>query len=45
MSRRGSSLGRAGRAVAAALRDRRGRWIAVSVAAAYLLVYLLAIGT
>jgi hypothetical protein len=44
MSRRGSSLGRAGRAVAAALRDRRARRAAVAVAAAYLLVYLLAVG-
>jgi hypothetical protein len=44
MSRRGGSLGRAGRAVAAALRDRRARRAAVAVAAAYLLVYLLAVG-
>lgn len=44
MSRRGWSLGRAGRAVAAALRDRRARRAAVVVAVAYLLVYLLAVG-
>jgi hypothetical protein len=44
MSRRGGSLGLAGRAVAAALRDRRARRAAVAVAAAYLLVYLLAVG-
>jgi hypothetical protein len=44
MSRRGSSLGRAGRAVAAALRDRRARRTTAAVAAAYLLVYLLAVG-
>ena len=44
MSRRGSPFGRAGRAVAAALRDRRARRAAVAVATAYLLVYLLAVG-
>jgi len=44
MSRRGSWLGRAGRAVVAALHDRRARRTAVAVAAAYLLVYLLAVG-
>ena len=44
MSRRGWSLRRAGRATAAALRDRRSRRTAVAIAAAYLLVYLLAVG-
>jgi hypothetical protein len=44
MSRRGSWLGQAGRAVAAALRDRRARRAAVAVAAAYLGVYVLAVG-
>jgi hypothetical protein len=43
MSWRGWSLWRAGRATAAALRDRRARRAAVAVAAAYLLVYLLAV--
>lgn len=44
MTRRGSWLERAGQAMAAALHDRRARRAAVAVAAAYLLVYLLAVG-
>ena len=44
MSRPGGPLGRAGRAVAAALRDRRARRAAIAVAVAYLGVYLLAVG-
>jgi hypothetical protein len=44
MTRRGGPLGRAGRAVAAALHDRRARRAAAAVTAAYLLVYLLAVG-
>ena len=43
MNRHGWALQRAGRAVVAALRDRRARRAAVAVAAAYLLVYLLAV--
>ncbi|HZD75102.1 MAG TPA: hypothetical protein VE776_14645 [Actinomycetota bacterium] len=44
MNQHGRALRQAGRAVVAALRDRRARRAAVAVAAAYLLVYLLAVG-
>jgi hypothetical protein len=44
MNRHGWSLRRAGRAVVAALRHRRARRAAVAVTAAYLVVYLLAVG-